>query len=185
MTNLKRIAAAAALAVAALHAHADTTHTFTFAGEKTHFFDAWECPFPTQQCDPVYEVKPWNGHVFLTTPDGDGSFTFDQLSVRIDEGLGLTPPLTLQAFGLAPYLTATVTDGFVTALNGRGIFGGPPVGFTFSDEHLSYDFGGSHHIGPTYGQAILSEVTPIPEPGTWALLGAGLLVMTRVARRHA
>jgi len=187
--KLHTLAAAAALAVMSLQAQAVTTYTFDFAGTQTHFPDDWECG---GVCPPGTRdtTSDWRGSLALALPDGDGTFLFDWSGVEPNMTLTLHQPWQTTPFSLGfppgPLFGAVVSGGRVSALTGSALLfdSTGPTTWAFDGLAVFFNDPASHHYGRTFGSGTLA-VAAIPEPGTWALLLAGLAFVGRVARRRA
>jgi len=176
--KLHRLAAAAALAAMSLHAQAQsTTYEFTFTGTQTHFRDDWECPGSVcAPGTPLVTVSPWAGTLTLTAPEADGTYTeatFASLSLLVN-GYGLW----LEPF-MAPAFGVTIEGGQVASF--FGVASAAPQTWAFSGTTVHWSQPAQHHYGQTFGDA---QIAAVPEPETWALFAAGLLVTARIARRR-
>ena len=200
MRTVRHLSAAAALAVASVAANAVTTYSFGVSGTQVHLRDDWECPGSVcPPGSPSVIVSDWSGLFLLTAPNGNGTFTFDgslaepNLTLVFDQGgfstafsFGLPrpggqPPVVL------PF-SATISDGALTALNGGGhLFNVLPPGYwMFDGTRVTFDNPAQHHYGQTFGSGTMAlPSAAVPEPETWAMFAAGLLVLVRIARRHS
>ena len=177
------VAAIALVSCLAAPAIADETFQFSVTGSVVHVVNWWEC-----ECfmDPV--TLPWYGRMYVTTTNAaDGVYTGDTL-------LDLTLHTSRAYFSVdghgvgdsisyASWIAVTLAGGEVVAIDGNVEFGtGPFEIVRFESDHLHYIFEGAHHIGPFEGTAIYAA---IPEPGTYALLLAGLTLVAafKPARR--
>jgi len=74
----------------------------------------------------------------------------------------------------------TVLGGQITSVDLIVPFLPEDIVASFSGLAAFYEQPAQHHLGPTFASGTL---TPIPEPETYALLGAGLLLLAmRIAR---
>ena len=185
---MRVLAAAFAAAAFCATASADETFEFTFQGTGFHLYNAWECP-GTICTTPGYSFW-WSGTVTVETiAAADGLYTAgDLLSVSLQSNQG---GFTVDGFGHvissagshSPVVVptfATISGGEVTAVRANGSF--PPDYRSYNLDGLTatYHFGGCHHCGIENASAVLVAV---PEPGTYALMLAGLGALGLMARR--
>ena len=157
------------------------TYSLSLHGSGIHIPDCWE---DLAQCDPgqpgPQEVTfPWVGSITaVVVPDGDGTWSgADLASFRLDANVGSFNALSQGIEG-----SVTVLGGHITSVDLVFRFLPGDIEASFSGLSAFYDQPAQHHYGPTFASGTL---TPIPEPETYALLGAGLLLLTmRIARRR-
>ena len=154
------------------------THTFSLHGTASHTLDCWE---DLEHCGTgafvPYVEFPWIGTVSaVVATDADGTFSgADFVSLRLDSNVASFAALSSQVQG-----SITVLGGEVTSIDVYYSFAGSDVRLIFAGLTADYSQVALHHYGPTYATGIL---TPVPEPETYALMGAGLLLTIRLARR--
>jgi len=166
---MKRLIFAAALAAALPAAHAVTLGFETEILHSKSWFDWADCgDFPGLSSAPENVNMRWNGTLTFEPPN--------------------TGWFTTTAFAFTSDRTQPAEQGstFVAYVSG---FNGPIEGFEggyatlFIDFHPQADYADKvMQLAMPYGHV---PVTPVPEPGTWALLVAGLAVGGRIARRRA
>ena len=170
----KSFGTAIALVVAALlgsgSARADATFRFAVSGQ----FDEQD-----GSGDVLY---PWTGQLTVVLDSGaDGTYgnadlvSFDMVSTNVDF---VEPSVTPIPF-IADF---TVADGQLTSIDAvyyDPVF--PIVVTSFGGLTVSYDQPLIYFSPPTVGTAVL---TPMPEPGAWAMLLFGLALAAVGSRIH-
>lgn len=175
------------MALAPQSASALSTFTLAFSGPGLYIPPGFTCspPYPLPPgCEP--STIWWQGTAILvTTGDADGTYTGDSfVSIAIDSNLfSATSPGLGFDNGVPNALmpaSVTLTNGVVTSFN--VIFNDQP-NFqiaTFAGMQAGYFFGGAHH-GPEVSAGAV--VFNVPEPETYSLMLAGLLLTSLVRRR--
>jgi hypothetical protein len=186
-SSIARGIAAAAFACFAQGSFADATFTLYVLGSATHSPDSWECI----TCDPgdpklQPSTSQWKGTVTVVTSSGaDGIYTGSDVQlVSFVSNLGtFSTPSGGSYFSAVP--TVIVTDGSIESLTASWslAFFDRVVAVGFSGQSAWYNDPGGHHYGPTTATGLLLP-TPVPEPGAYALLLAGLGVVAGAGRRR-
>jgi len=155
------------------------TYSLSLHGSGIHIPD---CHEEIAQCGPggpgPGEISfSWVGSITaVVVPDGDGTWSgADLASFRLDANVGSFNALSQGIEG-----SVTVLGGQITSVDLIVPFLPGDIVASFSGLAAFYEQPAQHHLGPTFASGTL---TPIPEPETYALLGAGLLLLAmRIAR---
>ncbi len=129
--------------------------------------------------------------VFNASEPAGGSISLDNLVLNIYSASGsvLFTSAAFSPVSFASSNTGTGNSGFVFALTGADAMSAQSLAFGagFEGNYVGLSAAASDATGglETFYVANSATVTPVPEPGTYAMLLAGLGVMGFVARRSA
>ena len=188
---MRALLAAAALLGCLTNAVASETYSVDLLGSYTQTFDVWSCgggvQYPYPHCVPEFVTAPWAGTITVETASaGDGTFSGDDL-------LSLTFDTTLVQFTTDGNFSGIFSPSFAMATVQNGVVS---VGLRFLlneytsldvvGSNASYLFSGAHHGGTITGEALIGPglIVPVPEPDTYALMLAGLLLVPSLMKRH-
>lgn len=124
----------------------------------------------------------------LQDPNASGNFTY---TFTLNTAQALSTPDG--SFGVEFFLTDSEFVNYTTDANGRFTASTPTVGsspgYVWNDANLNGTFAGSEQtrFGQTNANVRFSMTgtfTPVPEPGTWAMMGVGAALLFVVARRR-
>ncbi len=124
------------------------------------------------------------GGFLLTAPAATGNYTY-----TLTFGSPVIVPSNM--IGIEANLTDDTGGAPATGINGRFTATGPSVGsapgFVWNDANGDGAYAGSEQTnfgqGAAYIRMSITGTAPVPEPGTWALLASGALLLLPVARR--
>jgi hypothetical protein len=175
---MKKRLIAFVMAAAMAPAQAITHYTLALTGSGVHFIDWWQC-----RCERV-DTFDWVGKIDVDAPDGDGAFRSLTWNLDSDRIISNGP-------GGIVELSESGVDAFITVLNGLitsfgddsgGVYGRAVRYSGMTATIMNGSLG--HHGGSIFGHAVLTTVSPIPEPETWVLMLAGLGALSVLRKRR-
>jgi PEP-CTERM motif len=184
---------AACLSAVAASALAVQSFSLTMAGTGSTIVDGNVC----QTCGGLVVPFAWTGTIDVTTSSGaDGVYSGSDL-VSFTGQAALTAPVQYAVFGFqfatdgtgaggfivppAGPPVVTIGNGLVTSIDATGSF--HPGDISFNGLHVAYG-GFFFRSGTTSSSGILTNVSAVPEPETYAMLLLGLVGIGFVARKR-
>ena len=183
INTAKQFALACLLVGTSSGALADYTSFLALSGSYT--FTPGVCTVP----GPCATTSPWLGTVTVVTDSAvNGSYTGDHLlavTLVTDKQLGAGFSLLAPATGQWGF-SVVLAGGEATSINGTypDVSNSRLETYSFSGLQLAYDAGYGYHAGTAQGSATLTPIAPAPEPASYAMLLAGLAVLSFVSRRR-